>query len=265
MTASAPEAASTRRLAGRRWARLAVVALLSCGTAGCGGAVALVGEDDRRPAPEAAWVDAVGLLSVEGGGRCTAALIAPDVVVTGGHCAFDEAGGRPHPPQKLIFQAGLRDGRAIVERRGVVSRFPDEYDSSDRRRHAHDLAAVRLDAPIEEIVPLRIAAAEAGVDAALAVVSYSRSRPGSPSLEDGCRRDLSAAAAPGEIATTCDADFGASGAPVFVQAADDAEGPPKLLAVMVGAAILERTRERRSLALLLSSYRPVWGPLLRGS
>lgn len=56
----------------------------------------------------------VGRVDIEGGGFCTGALIAPDLVLTAAHCVVDPS-GTPVPAGRITFRAGLADGQALVE------------------------------------------------------------------------------------------------------------------------------------------------------
>lgn len=67
--------------------------------------------DDSR-----GW-DAVGKLVLGKKGFCTGALIGPQLVLTAAHCLYDKTTGVQLHPDEIEFQAGFRNGRAIIYRR----------------------------------------------------------------------------------------------------------------------------------------------------
>jgi protease YdgD len=166
--------------------------------------------DDGR-----AW-EAVGRLDIGGTGFCTGALIAPNLVLTAGHCLFDKQTNERIDPASIEFLAGWRNGRASAYRnvrRAVV--HPDYvFDgevSSERVRN--DLALLELERPIRNttITPFGTAARPRKGDS-VGVVSYAKDRADAPSLQEVCtvlaRQD-------GVLITSCSVDFGSSGAPIF--------------------------------------------------
>ena len=56
-------------------------------------------------AQQAEWL-AVGRLNVSGQGYCTATLIAPDMVMTAGHCVVDRRTGRPVEAANIRWEKG---------------------------------------------------------------------------------------------------------------------------------------------------------------
>lgn len=160
---------------------------------------------------------AVGRVNLGGSAFCTGSLIAEDLVLTAGHCLFDAETGRQFQASEVEFLADWRSGRASAYRgvRKVVvhPRFQSAGPASTARA-SHDLALLRLDRPIRNgsIVPFATGSwprkgAEVGV------VSYAHDRAESPSLQDACRVLARRA---GALILSCEADFGSSGAPVFV-------------------------------------------------
>ena len=160
--------------------------------------------------------EAVGRLDLGDAGFCTASLITVDLVLTAAHCLFDKDTGGRIDPGRIEFQAGLRFGRAeayrgvhrIVIHPGYVFGDPDRV-----KRIGHDLALLELDRGIRlaRIHPFRTQfRVETGQG--VQVVSYARDRADAPSREEACSiltRDESI------LVLSCEADFGASGAPVF--------------------------------------------------
>ena len=111
------------------------------------------GEDGKT------W-EAVGRLDIAGSGFCTGAMIAPDLVLTAGHCLLDKVTGAPIDPETIEFLAGWRNGRASayrnVRRAVVHPEYIFEGDVSSTRVR-NDLALLQLDRPIRNttVTPVR--------------------------------------------------------------------------------------------------------------
>ncbi|MBL3573735.1 trypsin-like peptidase domain-containing protein [Rhodovulum sulfidophilum] len=231
--------AGFRRGLGPRGLRLGVAVLaglmvaLAAGSGGSAGTGAdgplhpLVTGDQSR-----GW-KAVGRLELGGGGFCTAALVAPDLVLTAAHCLFDGTTGGRLPLAGLEFRAGWRNGRAEAFRgirRGAVHPGYAHGKAASVGRVRHDLALLQLDRAIRlpGIVPFGIGS-QLGQGDAVGVVSYARDRSDVASLQELCHV---LAGIDGVVMLSCEVDFGASGAPVF----RIEDGVPRILSVVSAKA-----------------------------
>ncbi len=187
----------------------------------------LLGADEAR-----AW-QGVGRINMEGAGFCTGALIAPDLVLTAAHCMYFKRTGRPIPANKIHFLAGWRKGWAAAHRKASRVVIHEDYDYGDANRLdrvAADLALIELENPIRGSVVAPFKPHERpkpGDD--VMVVSYAQERAEAPSLQRRCEmlgRQSSV------LVLSCDVNYGASGAPIFVMQ----DGEPKIASVVSAMA-----------------------------
>lgn len=160
--------------------------------------------------------EAVGRLNFGERGFCTGALIAPDLVLTAGHCLFDKETGVRFLPGQIRFLAGWRNGRAIAYRGVKRAIAHPEFvygGQDDLARVPYDLALVQLDQPIRLPSVAPFPTGPMPVDGeSVGVVSYAQDRSEAPSIQKVChvlgRQE-------GALVLSCLVDFGASGSPIF--------------------------------------------------
>ena len=177
--------------------------------------------------------EAVGRLNIGWGGMCTGALIAPDIVLTAGHCLFETSTGAQVDASDVEFLAGWRDGRASAKRRAHVAVVHPSYvfsGPSGNDTVAFDLAILKLESPINlpHVTPFPTGK-RPRKGASVGVVSYARERADAPSIQEVCHV---LARRKGTLVMSCDVDFGSSGAPVFAEI----DGKPQIVSVVSAMA-----------------------------
>ena len=156
----------------------------------------------------------VGRVDVENGGFCTGALIAPDLVLTAGHCAVGQD-GNPIDAGRITFRAGLSYGSALVEARiarTIVDPTFRNIEPSPTEMIERDVALLQLADPIPSSVIAPFAVARPSNGDEVSVVSYAEGREEALSWQRVCHvigREERL------IGFDCDVSFGSSGAPVL--------------------------------------------------
>jgi len=192
-----------------------------------------------------AWAG-VGRLEIKDRNKsrfCSGALIAPNLVLTAAHCVVSQLSNSTFEPESIQFLAGWRDGRASAygrARRVVVNPAYSAVNGVTDKTVATDLAVVELAVPMNAngIRPFQ---------------RYAHDRADAPSIQEECRvlRRTNRV-----ITSSCSADFGASGAPIFVLE----DGIPKIASVVSAKG---RLKNGKNVSLGVSLEEPLEDLLLQ--
>jgi protease YdgD len=182
-------------MARRSWLWMALVALQ-----------ALCGVARAQEVPPAIGRISYGASAAAGAAVCTGALVAPDLVLTAGHCLRSVA----DHPGSIHFVAGLADGKGLATRRGRMVILADPAPAG-RNPIAGDLALLRLDAPIPANVVPPLALADVAGDR-FTLIAYRRDQPQSAVRQDDCTLN---GVIPGLLGLNCAVVSGNSGAPLL--------------------------------------------------
>jgi V8-like Glu-specific endopeptidase len=177
--------------------------------------------------------EAVGRLDFAGRSFCTGTLITERLVLTAAHCMYDISSKKPHKPSDVSFKAGWRNGQAQAYREAKAIYVHPGFSLASGDLHdrlLNDVALIELSQPVRttSVRPFPTSMRpEKGQ--AVGVVSYAHDRAESPSLQEVCHV---MARQGGVLVTSCEVDFGSSGAPIF----DMTGAVPRIVSVVSAKA-----------------------------
>ena len=221
--------------------------------------------DDNSVAPYAA----IGKLEMQSGARCSATLIAPDLVATAAHCFATEPGRVDRP---VSFMAGYRDGRGQAIYRATGMQVPPGFrhgvhQVGERlfirtRAAPFDIALVRVTrlrgradiAPMPAFDGDRDALRDALTrrDNRVEQAGYAYDHREQLYTHRDCR--VTALNDDNTLSHRCDTLSGDSGSPIWLETADG----PRLIAVQSAAPTADRraSADNTAVTLLQIASRP---------
>ncbi len=190
--------------------------------------------------------EGVGRLDMGGRGFCTATLIAPDVILTAAHCAYDRGTGAPYEAATLTFRAGFSDGQAIAERGIVQIAAHEGFDPRGPLTWSnvrHDVALMRLAQPITvaEADPFALHDGPPR-GGRVSLASYGMGRSEAISRQRECAILV---AEEGIMVFDCDVTFGSSGSAVLTHEG----GRGRVVSVISGMTEMNGKRVALGMAL----------------
>ena len=178
----------------------------------------------------------VGKLYNSIGGACTAAVIAPDTVLTAAHCLYAFRTGRFLRAEAIHFLLGYSRGDYRIHARVASFRIGPGYDPKDEARTAAaDWAVLTLAEPLPPAVrPLPAVQELPAPGTPIAIGGFAQDRAYLMTADRHCRY-VGLLSGGSVIRHDCVIEHGDSGAPLLLPAAD---GSVQVLGVAVGFATL---------------------------
>jgi protease YdgD len=196
--------------------------------------------------PSLGWTAAIGLL--DGGTphqKCTAVLVAPNLIATAAHCFYPKGSTVALPPGAFVFHPNLGARPAIPEAHGTTMRaiggvVPQGHISDFEA--PYDWALLEIAPPVTAVKPVQVA--DFSVDRMLREVAggdrlfvggYGNGTNDALHIPSGCRilaaDELNLKLDPRLIVTDCVFRIGDSGGPVALV---DSAGQPLLIGIISG-------------------------------
>lgn len=169
-------------------------------------------------ATKAPW-NVVGKLRVEGVQSCSAALVAPNLILTAGHCIYDRANKSFYAPAKLHFFAGLQGNKLLAQSQAkaytVATKTLPEGEF-DENALLSDWAIVELVYPIGCMLGyMKVTAPLEHLPEKLIAVGYPQSDASQLHAEDHCEYALEPKAGSMLRLKNCAVEHGDSGGPLL--------------------------------------------------
>ena len=188
----------------------------------------IIGTDDRHPLSTDKWPwSAIGRVNQnQGSAHCTGTLIAPNKVLTAGHCIYDAKHAKWFLPKEIAFIPDFRPNYDYAFSRGASFTFDlkDVPANVDLEFISHDWAIITLEKSLpQKPIPIRPIQADwvsTTHKMQLTSAGYSADRPYLLSVDYDCNLKTKAAN-DAVLVTDCDSTKGNSGAPVLLRHGHD--------------------------------------------
>jgi hypothetical protein len=159
-TARATDGTPREKPPRRRWRMMRTMMLALFLAAGCGAAddPSALDEDAIQGGRRDGADPAVGLVWFAGGGFCSGSLIAPDVVLTAGHCVQQRVAAFYTGPGEATAQLGpLPIGKMTKHAVAAQAGYPGYSTAQSCPSRAPDVGLLRLASPIHGTKPYALA------------------------------------------------------------------------------------------------------------
>ena len=169
--------------------RNAIWLLVLVGGCGGDGEIDAPVEQTLQGGPRDAHDPAVGLVWLEGGGFCSGSLIAPDVVLTAGHCVVPTVASFYTGGGEAATQVGALPVGKLVEHAVIDQVAHPSYSSAGGCPNStFDVGLLRLAHPIKNIRPLALGANAPRLGAVCRAIGYGVHNQGAQATVEQKRR-----------------------------------------------------------------------------